>query len=238
MVRQLLRDELPLRAWIRREPSPRSPRRPTRRTRPPASSSARSSAICGGTHTAGSSRTSRSTRSGCRAASSSASRPPKLWPTTSTRSRWSASSVSTRSPTWAPRFHGGSQSDTPCPRRSGAKTWNAPSRSSARRRKRPPQLVTPCRQSSGGASVRSPVVHVKPHAAKLPERARGAVRHPREPAGARGSARRRAREGGDGVLPRRRPRRLRPVPARDVVRAARDRRADDVHPRQRRAVDA
>src|SRR6266498_1337719 len=53
---------------------------------------------------------------------------------------------------WVPRFHGGSHSETPCPRRSGANTWNASSRSSASRRKRPPQLVTPWRHRSGGAS--------------------------------------------------------------------------------------
>src|SRR3954469_4904667 len=109
--------------------------------------------MCGGAHTTGSSNTTRPTRSGCRAASSSARRPPKLWPTTSMRSMCSAFSVSTRSPTCAPRFHGGSQSETPCPRKSGAYTWNGVSRVTARWRKRPPQLVMPCRQSSGFPSA-------------------------------------------------------------------------------------
>ena len=69
-------------------------------------------------------------------------------------------------------------------------------------------------------------------------RARGALRHPCEPAGARSRPRGCACEGRDRVPARRRPRRLRSVPARDVRSGARDRRADDLHPRQRRALAA
>ena len=133
--------------------SPRSPRRATRTTRPVASTLRGRARSAAGPTPQGRGERSCPTRSGRRAASSSASLPPKLWPTTSTRSSSRASSVSTRSASCVPRFHGGSQTDWPCPRRSGAKTWKAPRRSSARRRKRPPQLVTPCRQRSGGASA-------------------------------------------------------------------------------------
>ena len=84
-------------------------------------------------------RSARSIRSGASAASSSTRRPPNEWPIKSALRTPASSSVSSRSCTCVAIVQGGSHSELPWPRRSGASTRNpCASRSSASLRNRRP----------------------------------------------------------------------------------------------------
>ena len=194
----------------------------------------------GGTQTAGSSRTERSTRPP--AVSSSVSRPPKLCPITVARSTPAASSVSRTSSTCWAIVHGGSQPERPWPRRSGASTRKRSARRPrAKRRNRSPWAMTPWRQRTGGGVRVAPLVDVQPHGSRKPDptalRSACLLGVERRQPGARGRGRRgRSRlsrlrpggrrlsrdRGGVGRGSRRAPRRRARTARRARRRAARD----------------
>ena len=155
--RQLPLDELPRRRRQARSPRSggRSPPRRRRTSGRGGRSPRRRCPTCGRIRIAGSSSTSRSTRSGAAAAVSYAIRPPKEWPSQAAGPGGAASSTSA---TCCSRFQGGSHGEPPCPRRSRATTWKRPDRRSASCSKCRPWLVTPCRQTSAGRRVVAPLV--------------------------------------------------------------------------------
>ena len=75
------------------------------------------------------------------------SRPPNEWPSQAAGPGGADSSTSA---TCCSRFQGGSQGESPWPRRSSATTWKRSDRRSASCSKCRPWLVTPWRQTSGG----------------------------------------------------------------------------------------
>src|SRR3954447_26825778 len=153
--------------------------------------------------------------SALRAASSSTRRPPRLWPIHATGA--AGTIVSSRSSSCVSSFQGGSQSERPWPRRSGASTWyRSARRSSASRRKRRPCAETPCTQTMVAALA-------SPHSCTwsrirvtLASGARRPLRHPREPAGPRTGACRGGGGRGRPLAARRRLRHAEPLAAGDA----------------------
>ena len=85
---------------------------------------------------------------GRRAACSNAIRAPNEWPSQTAASPTESSTAAT----WSSSRHGGSRGESPWPTRSGATTRYAGAIRPARRSKWRPLLVTPWRQTTGGAS--------------------------------------------------------------------------------------